>query len=409
MAATGINLHISPTSIMFASRIERVTEYLQRKAYFSRVEIVGIRDATIPETERRADGRVVRRFAVREGLRSSSRIGRALDFLIWYADILLHYKSTQIACVNVHTASALPLGWLISFVHRCVLVYEPHELESETMNAGNVAKAIIRTVERIFSRRAVAVIAVHEGIAEWYAENLGVRHPWSVRNLPASSQYEPLPPCYFAKRFGFADDDLVFLYQGLIAKGRGIQLLIDAFKLVDSNRHLVILGFGDLKDIVDQAASEHPNIHFHPAVPPEELLRHTAAADVGMLMIEPISLSYKYCYPNKYCECLTAHVPVIFTDSLWLRREVEGFDCGWPSPPDSVVLAQLVRSLDRKAISLARAGAAAWATSNSWKSEELVLDQIYKFASGQDDATAARAAMPNVSDPIGKLAKRLHK
>jgi glycosyltransferase involved in cell wall biosynthesis len=355
-----------------------VTAYLAKRKLFSAVEIAGIRDPDLPSVETTEDGRTIRRFDVNFALREHSRIGRLFSFLSWYAAILRYYFGKDISCVNAHSASVLPLCWLLARLHKCPLIYEPHELESETASARGQAKRAIRFIESTFGKKAAAVICVNRGISEWYERAYKLNHVWSVRNLPSNNQYEPLSAGYFANRFGFAATDYVFLYQGVFGTGRGIELMIEAFRRAPADRQLVFLGFGPLDQRVAKAANEIPNVHFHPAVLPEELLRYTAAADVGMMMIAPISESYHYCYPNKYCECLTVGVPVICTDSLWLNTEVNHYGCGWSTPYEADSLVDVLRTIDRREITKKSDGAQAWSKENNWEQEEKQLDAIYQ-------------------------------
>jgi len=70
------------------------------------------------------------------------------------------------------------------------------------------------------------------------------------------------------------------------------------------------------------------------------LLRYSAAAHVGLLMIEDVSSSYRYCYPNKYCEYLTATFLVAYSNVL--DKEFEHHRCDWPCVYDVDALAQLI-------------------------------------------------------------------
>src|SRR6185437_1769581 len=351
------NVHIFPTNIVYGARIARVTEYIHSRNIFGGVEIVGIREADLPRKETTKDGRIIWRFDVAPRLRNRSRIERLIGFLPWYVSVLHHYRGEDIGCVNAHSASVLPLSWLLAKFHHCPLIYEPHELESETASARGLMRTAIRIVERTFAKNAAAVVAVHRGIAEWYQEQYRIARVWAVRNLPASTNYVPLSAHYYADRFGFARRDLVFLYQGVLSEGRGIRLLIDAFRSLPGARQLVFLGFGPLEEMVASASRELPNVHFHPAVPPEELLRYTAAAHVGVMMIAPVSLSYHYCYPNKYCENLSVGRPVVYTDSLWLDKEAKEYDCGWPAPYDVAGLTGVLSAIDQNAIEAKSRGA----------------------------------------------------
>ena len=77
---------------------------------------------------------------------------------------------------------------------------------------------------------------------------------------------------------------------------------------------LVIIGSGEheeyYKDLADKM-NLHSQVFFLGKVNQNELLSFTAAADVGLSLIENISLSYHYALPNKLFEYIMAEIPVI--------------------------------------------------------------------------------------------------
>ena len=377
MNGRGLALHVSPTDLNLQNRIGRVTRFVRARGFFENVEVAGIRTGDLAAAEIQDDGRIYRRFRVRKALREWSRLTRALDFLIWYAQILWFYLPRPLACVSAHTLSVLPLCWILAGLKGCKLVYEPHELETETMTAQGAAKPLLKFVERLFIGGADAVILVNGAIAEWYRGTYGLGRVYVVRNLPAPGLRDPFPPGHYARHFAFPESDMVFLYQGLIAAGRGIDLLLAAAARMPPDRHIVILGFGADVQSVRDATKRLPNVHYHPAVPGDMLLRYTAAADAALMMIEDVSLSYRYCYPNKYCESLTAGVPLICSDFLWLGGEVAHYGCGWLCAYDADALAGLLGKLGRGDIAAMRSGAQTWARDNNWAKEENVLGEIY--------------------------------
>ena len=85
-------------------------------------------------------------------------------------------------------------------------------------------------------------------------------------------------------------------------------------KLQGSRIQLVFMGYGMLQGSIAEAAASSENVHFQPAVPYQEMLQYTKDADVGLVSVRPICLSYLYCLPNKLFECIQAGVPVLVND-----------------------------------------------------------------------------------------------
>ena len=114
---------------------------------------------------------------------------------------------------------------------------------------------------------------------------------------------------------GLGSDDFIALYQGAFTINRGIEeLLAMSGKLQGSRIQLVFMGYGKLQDSIAETASSSENVHFQPAVPYQEMLQYTKDADVGLVSVRPICLSYLYCLPNKLFECIQAGVPVLVND-----------------------------------------------------------------------------------------------
>ena len=374
MKTRGIDLHIRPEDMRFVGRMFQIAEYVHRKGIFSAVELIGTRDSTLPKLQVLDNGVRIRRFWLSRSRFSPSFIAWPL----WCVRIFLHYAFKNVACVSAHSVQVLPICWLISFVKRCPLLYEPHELETELDSGGSlINKPLRHFCERIFIRSARRVTVPNPHTAKWYQTAYGIQKVWVIRNIPALSSAEPLPKDYFATRFALPRGSVVFLYLGFIAHHRGIELLVETFERLPPDRHVVFLGFGPFVPFVASAASRLPNVHLHPPVAPQELVRYAAASDVGVIMLENYSLQFRNCYPGKYCQSLCAERPVLVSDFLLLSEEVKAFNCGWVAPPNSVGLANILRLIDKDEIVRKEEGAREWARRHNWTGECGVIDEVY--------------------------------
>ena len=71
-----------------------------------------------------------------------------------------------------------------------------------------------------------------------------------------------------------------------------------------------------------------------PPVPTGEVVRWAAGADVGLALIQNVSLSYFLSLPNKLFEYVAAGLPVVASDFPDLRRVVEERGLGTVCRPD---------------------------------------------------------------------------
>jgi glycosyltransferase involved in cell wall biosynthesis len=97
--------------------------------------------------------------------------------------------------------------------------------------------------------------------------------------------------------------------------------------------------------MVRKYASDFPNIHFHPAIKPSEILSYTCSADVGLSIIENSCLSYYYSLPNKFFEYIAAGVPVIASDFPDMSAIVNEHKVGWTVDVNEEALSNLIAKL----------------------------------------------------------------
>lgn len=116
--------------------------------------------------------------------------------------------------------------------------------------------------------------------------------------------------------FTIPSDDTIVLYQGVVHHGRGLEPFLRAMPFLP-NVHLCVLGDGPAKRALQEVSREcgvQDRTHWHASVPYDELHSWTCSADLGLCLIEPISMSYEYALPNKLFEYMMAGIPSIVTD-----------------------------------------------------------------------------------------------
>ena len=262
------------------------------------------------------------------------------------------------AVVNPHSLPVLPAAVVTRVFTRARIIYDTHELESETMGASAVRRRVGRLLERAFVPMCAAIVVVNNSIGEWYRQ----RHPRArvvvVRNVPPRTFVPDAPSTRLRDLCGVPVDHLLFLYQGTIGEGRAVGLVLDVFERAAPDRHVVFLGYGELEDDVRRVAASHSNVHFLPGVAPSDLLDYTSSADVGLCLIENRCLSYYLSLPNKLFEYIVAGVPVIVSAFPEMTEIVESTGSGWAIPVRADDLERLVGSLDRPEVERRAAAAA---------------------------------------------------
>lgn len=373
-----LNIHIYPSTFANESRILKIVRSLRGHAAFKRVIVIALWKEGFSRYEVLSDGVEVIRVAPLIGASMTGRLGRLLKAIGWYLGVLRTLRGMRVSCFNCHSLPVLPLSVLVKLWKRCVLVYEPHELETETAVLHGKRQCLMRGLERGLIGWADAVCVVNSSIAEWYARHYRLEQVWVVRNVPYRSGPEPARTGRLRQLIGLRTDAQLFLYQGLLAPGRGVDLLIDAFIQLPSDRHLAFMGYGELEGRIREAALRHVNIHFVPAVPPEQLKDYTGDADVGISLIENVCLSYYLCLPNKLFEYAACGVPAVVSDFPEMGRFVDEHNCGWKVAPNAQALQDLVLSLTSEELAAKRANTRGATRLYCWQAEEKMLLAMYR-------------------------------
>lgn len=296
---------------------------------------------------------------------------------LWRA-FLRSRKADIVHCNDLPTLPAGAAARLLSR-KRTRVVYDAHEFEiNDVANEPRWKIRVKSIMERFWIRHADATMTVSESIADEYVRMYGIPKPALVLNCPPLA---PLPEAdLFRSTLGIARASVIFLYQGGLAPGRGIESIIAAFKeLSDNDRVVVFMGYGPMEGAIKQAAAQHSNIFYHPAVSPDVLPAYTASADFGLCLIENLCLSYYYCLPNKLFEYLMAGLPVLVSDLQELRR----FICAHPvgqilSGGDAQSIRNAIATLDEATIQTYREAVSATRAIFHWQAQEGVLLQVYE-------------------------------
>lgn len=233
--------------------------------------------------------------------------------------------------VHCHDTLVLPIGFLLKVFTGCKLVYDAHELESNKNGQNWLLSKATLLVERFCWSSIDSFISVSPSIIQWYEHLLGKKDSALILNSPILDETDVSPISkekYFHDKYSIPQNELVFIYLGILGPGRGIENILAAFSSDKIRSHVVFMGFGDFEERIKQSSRINENIHFHPAVKHDEVVAYTRNADVGLCLIENISLSDYYCLPNKLFEYAFSGLPVLASDFPDLSSYVKKFKLG---------------------------------------------------------------------------------
>ena len=341
------------------------------------IEIIAHGDDNLPNEEYKKDLKI-KRFSYLNRKKTKSKIKKLFIYMHWAKEVINYCKNTDI--IHCNDLNTLPIGVIIKkfFNKNVKIVYDAHEYETEINGISGIQKKLVKILERSLIKYADKVITVSDSIANEYVRLYNIEKPKLVLNTPPYKEIEKKD--LFREKLGIGKNKTIFLYQGGLSSGRGIEILLETFKNINNkNAVIVFMGYGPLEEEVKKASEKYENIYFHPAVNPEILLNYTSSADFGILFYENNCLNHYYCSPNKMFEYLMAEIPVIVSNLYEMKRLVEEYKVGVVakenSPEGLREAIEEAMKLNREEI---RKNIEKVKKIFNWENQEKVLLEVYK-------------------------------
>jgi len=283
--------------------------------------------------------------------------------------------------LHCNDINMLPIAVIIKKFYKkdIKIVYDAHEYETETYALSGIQKKVTKLAEKFLIKYADRVITVSDSIAEEYVRLYGIEKPALVLNAPPYKE-EMKKSEIFRERFNIKEEQTIFLYQGGLGFNRGIEVLLEVFKGLDTSKSVIVfMGYGALEELIKEHMKTYTNIFFHEAVSPEVLLNYTTSADFGISTIEDSCLSYRYCLPNKLFEYMMAEIPLIVSNLPEMKKVIEKNSIGVVAKENTVdglkeAIEEAIK-LNKKLLNLNIKKAK---KIYNWEEQERILLKLYK-------------------------------
>ncbi|MDY0320118.1 MAG: glycosyltransferase family 4 protein [Arcobacteraceae bacterium] len=311
-------VHILMTDYQLDSRVRNETVSLVNDGY--EVDVYCLKSKKISAHEVREKVNL-KRFGI---------VGnKILTFLTAYVGMFIYSLGKKIDSVHAHDVNALPIAYIIALIKRVPLIYDTHELWSQSHHSisSQFVLNCVAFMEKLFAKRATKIITVSDSIKTYLEKYFAVNDIEVIRNIPSythSGKYN-----IFREKYNLSEDIRICLYQGLISKTRGVDLIVKAaLEVCKKNDNVVFFFLGDgpyleeLKQLVIDSNLED-KIYILGKIEQNELLKYTMSADIGVHAISNTCLNHEYCLPNKVFEYIHAHVVLVVTNLLELSKFVE--------------------------------------------------------------------------------------
>lgn len=302
---------------------------------------------------------------------------KILNNLLWIIKIINYSLFKNVSVVNfvgVMDLCALPF---FKIIKKTKVYYYADDIVTEN-RVGSGQKLIYTIVEKLFLKYCNRVIVVSQGIKNWYEEKYHLNNVSIINNAVIGDEKQVIDKSYDAKkRFNLTDSDIIFGYIGTFTAGRSLELLLKIFSETMKNKHLVLAGYGELNDYVEKMSRMYSNIHYVGRIPWNKVQSFTKSIDVGLVLLEDVSLNYRYALPTKFFEYLASEKPVIVSDFPDMSSIVKKYSCGWCVRPVYKEILSLINKIDRKDIEKYRENLMNFKYNFMWEKQEKKLLKIY--------------------------------
>ncbi|MCC6707374.1 MAG: glycosyltransferase family 4 protein [Gammaproteobacteria bacterium] len=232
----------------------------------------------------------------------------------------------RVQVVHAHDLETLPAALRLAERAGARLVYDAHELERHSVGLSKIESVALGWQETRLLRKVARVITVSDSIARFLARACRMPLPLVVMNSPNLNQQRRVAQDLRAQ-LGLSNEQPLAVYIGRLAAHRGIDELLPALSAWPA-LHLACVGGRDAAFAAAlarraQAQGVAARLHLVDAVSPFELIDFIRSADVAVVLVQGVCLSYLYSLPNKLFEATFAGLPVCASDLPEQRRFVE--------------------------------------------------------------------------------------
>ena len=293
------------------------------------------------------DGIIVERFArLPDHVATGSM--RLADKLLFVPRLLLKAIVRRARGANydlVWTATIPPVlqGWAgrtiarlfgAKFLYHCQDLYPELAGHIGLWRREGVFYRIMACIERQTRERADLLVTLSEDMAATVRALGEPRKLAVINNFPLedfSSSVAELQPTVPAMR---DDGKIQLMFAGNMGIFQGLEMVVEAMRLIEAEcptLELVFMGEGKALPGLKQKAAGLTNVRFEPHRPYEEARVLIAAADVGLVSLEPEI--YRYAFPSKTLTYLGLGVPIflIAEHESKLSSFVENMNRRWVS------------------------------------------------------------------------------
>lgn len=249
------------------------------------------------------------------------------SFSIYLAKKLLPYLKyrlfSSIMCDNIikinpdlihsHDLICLPTASDVHMETSIPYIYDAHELEiHRNPPLPLLQKIFVKYIEKKHAHNASSIITVGRYVAKELKKHLPSSKIEVLYNSPSINT----SPYSLRNDLQVNENKQILLYVGKVAMGRGIEDILKILPTLSPHIIFATVGPSDIKQkaILENLATKYQvtsRFFILPPVPYTQVVDYIKDADLGIISVQPVTLSYQYSMPNKLFELSFANVPII--------------------------------------------------------------------------------------------------
>lgn len=301
-----------------------------------------------------------------------------LEFNIRLLLVTLFRKADLLLANDLDTLGA---NYLVSRIRRIPLVYDSHEIFCEVpeLQANPFKKRIWEWLEKRIVPKLKYAITVNDSIAAYFRERYGTPFT-AVRNIP---DYQRPNPLKGRRDLGLPEARRIVILQGAgINVQRGAEELLEAFRYLDDQYLLLIIGSGDVIATLRKNAGEFgltSRVTFLDKMPAAELRQFTLNADLGVSIDKDTNLNYHFSLPNKIFDYIHAGIPILASRLPEITNIIERYGLGTfiENHEPEHIARQIRNFLESESYQVCRSNTRRAAEENSWPQEQKKLLALF--------------------------------
>lgn len=280
--------------------------------------------------------------------KNRSIVSRLLNYFSFtFSSIWYHSRINQEFDAVLCESPPLFLGisaWLISKRRNANMIFNVSDLWPESAEKLGVITNrfflnLATKLEEFLYRKSFLITGQTKGIVKDIQRRFPSKKVHWLPNGVDDSIFSAQPYSNWRKDNGYSEKEFLILYAGIIGLAQGLDIILDAAKLLpaSTNIRFLLLGEGPEKERLQErmAAEKIPHVHFLPLVSRKEIPSIVSSIDAAVIPLKKMDL-FLGAIPSKIFENLALKKPILLAvDGEARELFIEQGKCGLYIAPEN--------------------------------------------------------------------------